>query len=416
MSVTFNATNETVHPVKKELSNSDILHVRWQEWFDQKLLAYELSHITLFDQVKTNSFIYAINLAYDGHYPLTLSPDMIWLLISQGIAQHCDINTEEARKFFVDFEGKKELIVQRNDFRRNGENPWPEVFSEFIEKMQREIGKERVQDFIPKFSTTKDLEQTCFNLALMDIMKNYFDYTLQTLCALTQITLEGEKADWVILKEKAKNLRKYDLGWWAERLEFALQPFIDVFDGKVSSEFWGEFYKCSGGSGGPFIQGHILNFFPYVDGHRNELNRRCCSDDLPSGISQIPMRWEYYSQVYNMTLFSGFLGMTYSKGSIIPCIGWAVGEKIKRTLEGWIKYVLDKCYEKTRGKDSLINYLTKGDENCPSFPKDEIEDTIESLINAGVLSESRSRDQKRIKLLGKFDLSYRDDEDDEVYN
>lgn len=411
MSITFKATNEEIRPFNREkyLSNSDLIITEIEKWYDKRIIDYEISSKNILSQPKCNPFIYAVDLAYSGHYPITFSPDMIWLLITQGIAQHCDLKPEEARKFFVDHEGKKELIVQRDDFRLEGGNPWPEVFSAFIDKMQKEIGEERVKDFIPKFSTTLALEQTCFNLSLMDIMKNYFDYTLRTVCAMTQITLEGEKADWELLKEKAGNLRKYDLGWWAEKLEKVLQPFIDAFDGNIDQKFWEEFYKERGGSGGPYTQGHILNFFPYVNEKPNIDLRYCCTDDLPSGIAQIPMKWEYFTQEFKMTLFSGFLGVTLSEGSLKPCLGWAVGREIERTLEGWIKYVLQSCSQ-TCEKKYLIDALAGKDDywairnkRFPVFPKAEIEAEIEKMIGKGVLSETRKYNSLYLELLEKFE-------------
>lgn len=52
--------------------------------------------------------------AYADHRPFVLSPDMIWLLISQGFAQHVNANHESLRKYFVDFSGKQSLVVQSN--------------------------------------------------------------------------------------------------------------------------------------------------------------------------------------------------------------------------------------------------------------------------------------------------------------
>ena len=35
--------------------------------------------------------------AHVGHYPLTLSPDMLWAVILQGLAQHVKNNAERLR-------------------------------------------------------------------------------------------------------------------------------------------------------------------------------------------------------------------------------------------------------------------------------------------------------------------------------
>src|ERR1700748_1749334 len=61
-----------------------------------------------------HSFFEGMYAAYADHRPFTLSPDMMWLLISQGFANHVNNNSEELRILFVDFDGKTTLLV-RND-------------------------------------------------------------------------------------------------------------------------------------------------------------------------------------------------------------------------------------------------------------------------------------------------------------
>jgi hypothetical protein len=49
-----------------------------------------------------HSFFYGMYYAYADHHPFVLSPDMIWLIISQGFARHVNNNPEQLRKHFVD--------------------------------------------------------------------------------------------------------------------------------------------------------------------------------------------------------------------------------------------------------------------------------------------------------------------------
>ena len=53
-----------------------------------------------------NGLISAIHTAWSSHYPLTLTPDIIWLCIAQGLAQHIntDYNAEKLRHLFVEHE------------------------------------------------------------------------------------------------------------------------------------------------------------------------------------------------------------------------------------------------------------------------------------------------------------------------
>jgi hypothetical protein len=51
-----------------------------------------------------HSFFDGIYHAYLEHRPVVLSPDAVWLLISQGFAQHVNANAEKLRRYFVDFD------------------------------------------------------------------------------------------------------------------------------------------------------------------------------------------------------------------------------------------------------------------------------------------------------------------------
>ena len=53
--------------------------------------------------------------AHTNHYPLRITPDDIWLLIVQAFSNHVNANYQELRKYFVDFNGKKELIIDDDD-------------------------------------------------------------------------------------------------------------------------------------------------------------------------------------------------------------------------------------------------------------------------------------------------------------
>ena len=48
-----------------------------------------------------HSFFNGMYQAYSQHRPFVLSPDMIWLLICQGFAQHVNNNSDDLRKYFV---------------------------------------------------------------------------------------------------------------------------------------------------------------------------------------------------------------------------------------------------------------------------------------------------------------------------
>jgi len=108
---------------------------------------------------KKHSFLETIMLSYMHHLPLCLSPDDVWTVIVQGFGMHMEKNAEALRKKFVDFEGKKELTVIRNDgFLLNPKSDWEGCFAEYSEQIKKNIGAKNHFNLVPKFSTTGRLE------------------------------------------------------------------------------------------------------------------------------------------------------------------------------------------------------------------------------------------------------------------
>ena len=56
-------------------------------------------------------FFKTIVRAYAEHRPLVLSPDMIWVLISQGFARYVNAHPEQLRDQLVNHSGKMDLVV-----------------------------------------------------------------------------------------------------------------------------------------------------------------------------------------------------------------------------------------------------------------------------------------------------------------
>src|SRR5579859_328401 len=282
----------------------------------------------------TNNLLAAINTAYDQHLPLTLSPDMNWLTIAQGLSLHINNNAEQLRHHFVNFEGKKELHVQENSFvKGSSSNNWSHMFGEFSKQIADYIGKKR-DLIINNFSTTGPVELASSEIVLMEAMSKYFNYSCVTACGIPEITLLGTTQDWKDILVKIQNIAEFDLSWWTPHLETVIQEFIDASQDKINTEFWSNIYKENSMSGGPFISGWITTLFPYIKNHsthdfdkRNMFahNKYCyTTKSFPMGLSKVPFKWNYYSTVYNMELTAGFSGFQMKENSVVPQIGWFV--------------------------------------------------------------------------------------------
>ena len=352
----------------------------------RKLEACSLQDQKMVFDVAFHPLVNAIHLAFDQHRPLCLSPDMIWLLIAQGLANHINANAEQLRSQFVEHQGKLKLQLRRDDFVKGlAQNPWPEVFSGFSAAIREHIGETTHTLLMPDFSTTGKVEKAVTEIVLLDVMQSYFNYELQSFCGIPQIKLEGTLADWQMLLERTKDLAKFQLEWWIDILIPILEQFIKAVDGTEPNQcFWQSMYKYRSMSGGDHITGWITAFFPYLKeseekpaAERNEslvmikamledvlfldadtdfdFNKEQELDpdewpsyddgfhatQLPLGLSVAPFRWVYLDTAtsdittYEMEFLGGFVGVKQDSHDYFlrPEIGWAICEVSSRNAK-----------------------------------------------------------------------------------
>jgi len=276
-----------------------------------------------------NPLIEAIQFAFNSHYPLTLSPDDVWLCISQGFAEHVKQNAEELRHRFVQHEGKAKIEVVRMGWRHDDpNNDWQGVFPEFSEGIAQHIGKSRDM-LVADFSTTTIVEKAASEIVLMDAMSAYFQYRMRTCCGIPYVNLLGDVSDWKSIRNRAFALSEYGVGWWTDHLIPVLDKICAAAAGQSDPAFWESLYKTMGGSGGPYVNGWVNALFPY-------LKRGCKNnglamgqygpnpDDFPVGMSKVEFTME--GAPGPMEFLAGFSATLQDEESfaIQPSIGWAV--------------------------------------------------------------------------------------------
>ncbi len=320
--------------------------------------------------VQYHPVVAATTRAFDDHRPLTLSPDIIWLMIAQGFAHHVNANAETLRRRLVRHSGRLGLRVRRDDFvKESPENPWPEVFEAFASQIQRHIGDETYALLRPTFSTTGAVERAAADVVLLGTMQSFFCYWFYSMCGIPTVVLEGSVADWRSVAARARDLARFDLGWWIDTLGPILDEFVEAASGRVHRRFWQSICKIEQQSGGPFINGWITAFFPYLkteegtavapsgwlskggpglqhvlypsseeessttvltEDEDDELPPGPKADAFPSGLARVPFRWIYGRESrpmeYPMEFLGGFVGVRQDAGTLAlrPEIGWAV--------------------------------------------------------------------------------------------
>ena len=288
-----------------------------------------------------HSFFNGIYQAYAEHRPFVLSPDMIWLLISQGFAQHVNNNSEELRNQFVNFEGKVTLIVRNDGIRlENPNSPWEKVFPDFTKQIAEYTGKDLMNVLTSDFSTTTPVSKVASEITIMEAMKPYFEYVvMSSICGIPEIKLEGTPQDWQKVLDKSRYLRKYKLDWWIDEIEPLLVNFVKASKGDYEKDFWCNIFKVHSVKeyGSPQkVDGWIVKFFPYdKKGKRNNLKELTLGDNLPKEIVKVDLRYIDMDKAGNskttpLELWAGFVGLQQNPETFAlkPEIGWMIKKKV----------------------------------------------------------------------------------------
>ncbi|MFV0418292.1 MAG: DUF4419 domain-containing protein [Dysgonomonas sp.] len=278
--------------------------------------------------------------AYKEHRPVTISPDIMWLLICQGFGQHVNNNAEELRNKFVDFQGQKELTVARSvspdtDMKTF---PWEGVFPEFVDKIAEYTGKELTKNLSADFTTTTKASLISSQITIMESMKKYFKYkVIMTGCGIPSVTIEGTVEDWKKILVKLDFLSRYDLEWWISEVKPIVQKIIDTKQGKkFDKNFWMNMVKFHReGLYGSYtdVDGWLLKFYPYYsDGKRANFKKISGIGIFPPELVRVPFIFCINSsdgatiKSYKMEFWSGFMGLKQNEKTfnLKPEIGWAI--------------------------------------------------------------------------------------------
>ena len=175
-----------------------------------KMLFYSMdTKENQFFNSKCKSLIQGLILAYKNHYPITITPDMIWLLIDQGFVRYMKKYKDKVRENIVNFSGKKELKIEKVGLTptTSKEEDWQGIIDEFVHQIEENVGKEIIDNLKSDFSTTSSPTKIASKITIMSAFKEYFSYKLRMLaCGISSISLEGTLEDWEKIKYKLEYL------------------------------------------------------------------------------------------------------------------------------------------------------------------------------------------------------------------
>ena len=286
----------------------------------------------------------SILLAYSYHRTLVLSPDNFWIHITQQVGKHILKNSEKYRDLFFEHKGKKEIIVKIDDammlYGMNDSRTWEYGIEQITNQINNLVKDDAVNTFVRTYSTTTTQSLIANKIILMDAMKNYFTYSMETMCGITNIEMTGTFDDWkklIVNSEKLCELvSREDAGtavrrWFKNNMYPILNNLLDTYIGKDTRDWWShvvdEETKFGSGQGTKYY-GWITNLFLYNGAGQLYTRDMRVLEDFPSGVSICP--FVFVNGVTNcstkLNLVSGNCGseIRESDGAVIPHISWAV--------------------------------------------------------------------------------------------
>lgn len=287
-------------------------------------------------------FFQTIVKAYAEHRPLVLSPDMMWVLISQGFARYVNAHSEQMRHQLVSHDGKMDLVVQSEKDLLSEDADWEKLMSDFTAQINDNTKGDIAQTITADFSTTGTTERITSQITLMETMKSYFDYVVHYIgCGIPTITLTGTPQDWQKVVEKTQQLEKYGVGDWIQNLIPILTEFVKASEGKPNQAFWQKMVKkqrvdkLGGGRCIPSqpteLDGWILKFFPDENGLT--LDQVQHTHKMPSERVYVDFKYQIINPADGtvlsetpLQLVAGFIGadVDLKTGAMKPKMGWIV--------------------------------------------------------------------------------------------
>lgn len=345
---------------------------------------------------KRNAIFETFMTAFDKHYSLVLSPDMIWLLIDQGIASQINEHAEELRDRLVGFEGQKTLRIDvERDILQNEED-WPDVIQRMSDSIASNMKTPLTDLMTCDFSTTGMAELVSSQITLMESVKKYFKYELCfSGCGVPDVTLLGTPQDWEDIRSRLSGLDDLGLKWWRKELEPILDEFVNASNGKVNRRFWldmvGRYSKeragtgICGGGGPAEYDGWFIKLFPFCeinDGHIVRTPKTVTHNTMVcSGIKKVDLRYTItypnFEETHYLELWAGFLGSRQDSMncSLKPEISWMLREK--GGTETFNECLTEEEYEwmaKARANGKTISYHDNGNVCLISRFKENMED------------------------------------------
>lgn len=315
--------------------------------------------------------------AFANHYSVTLSPDIIWTVISQQFSHYINLDPEKYRDKLVNHEGKMELSVETKYDLYSPKVEWDKILSDFDAQIAQNT-KGNIADVMrADFSTTGTTERIASQVMLMSTVKAFFSFVIFYHCGIPSITIEGTPDDWRKIIKKTEGFRSFDLEWWVDDLTPILQEFVKAAEGNANNDFWRNIVKKDrpkgmkdSGCGGfekdaTELDGWFLKFIPFSNSGRTPQKVIIDSDDMLPNVAGAPFIYKAIDKTGKvmsetpMNLIAGLVGIDVDQKNrfMRPRVGWMVCESNEKSFEERILDITRLRVNKIPEELKSIEYL-----------------------------------------------------------
>ena len=145
-----------------------------------------------FGKYHFSGIIEYLQIAYNNHYGIVLSPELIWQTAMYQISSHIKDNSAQYEHLFVrtpDNEKTTLSVRASSDIRYD------------IYQLVKVLHDESPLDtnlFLPKFSTLDVYSDLSINVSLLDAVSPYYDYSM-FMCGIPKVQITGTTYDWDLI-------------------------------------------------------------------------------------------------------------------------------------------------------------------------------------------------------------------------
>ena len=210
-----------------------------------------VQHSLYGDKVAVNGILDYLQLAYNHHYGVVFSPDIIMHTVLCNVAEEVKNKEHYFRDYFTKSSEKTLLTVHTTG-----------NIAKAVESWSVQVNTHSHTDMIEwvkPFSESDGLATLSLKCSMLDMVSKYYDYAM-FMCGIPKIQLSGSKQDWEDLKNRLSDIRS-KLQHFNNYMNRVNECVDDLIDGNTS-KLAGIMSVNRVGSGGQLkLDGWIKNLF-----------------------------------------------------------------------------------------------------------------------------------------------------------